>query len=291
MRVRLGEGSRNERFNDFAVNRRLIEAQLLVNVGVPKCHVVLGFSGCVANLFGLLEPSTARVDAHEGADPLWDRPTRGTLARGYQRLSEAVVQVHYGIRRHLDLPELCVLDGTVCAEGDGPLFGYSRSRREDVVFAAWDDPVAVDLAAATYAGLDAESLRDQAHAALDLLTATPTYARSPASGVQVRYLDVPGDQEVGGHRVLQGYEGLYSLAYARELGLGEEPDLVVDGQRLPVSRFRAAPRFAPPLVVREAAATSLPSTVPDPDALVQAGPPDRPSPPRRAGITYLSRQP
>jgi uncharacterized protein (DUF362 family) len=93
------------------------------------------------------------------------------------------------IQSHPQRRYLCVVDGVIAGEGDGPL--RPLPRREGVVIVG-DDPLAVDLVAAHYMGFDWRRIPVLAEA---LATSPPwTHVRHPleAAGIEIRSTDWNG---------------------------------------------------------------------------------------------------
>ncbi len=119
------------------------------------------------------------------------------MAEGYKKLCEVFVQVHDAIVTGFGLDEICVVEGIVAGEGDGPLFQPALPRRENVVLASANSPATVDAAESYYMGFSPEFLRNFAEYVLQ----------------EIHY---SGDEEF-----LDSYRDQYFLKLAEEAGLGK----------------------------------------------------------------------
>ncbi len=128
-------------------NKSLKEASVLVNLSKMKTHIQTGASLAVKNHFAFLEPPESRYAKHLGMDPLQGNFTYQELILSSLNLQRAISCVAAAFRA-LRIPELCVVDGVICEEGNGPL-EHGKPRQENVVAAAWNCPASIDAALST----------------------------------------------------------------------------------------------------------------------------------------------
>lgn len=164
----------NPDFSTIQVNKIFGEVDVLLNMAKLKSHSNSLVTGAVKNMYGALETSEKRAEGHYCADPLWAKTSRRQMARGYKMLSETFVQVHDAILRSFNLDEICVVEGVISGEGDGPLYQPAKPRQENVVLASVNNPATIDAAESYYMGFSPEFLRDQAQYSLRELRHTPT---------------------------------------------------------------------------------------------------------------------
>lgn len=163
----------NEDFAEFEVSKKYGEVDTIINIAKLKSHSNALVTGCVKNMYGALEPAERRAEGHYCADPLWEKISRRYMARGYKLLSETFVQVHDGILTHFALDEICMIEGVISGEGDGPLFKPALPRRENVVMASVNNPATIDAAESYYMGFSPEYLRNYAEYRLTEMNYTP----------------------------------------------------------------------------------------------------------------------
>lgn len=123
-------------------NKRLKEANVLINIPKMKTHVQTGVSLSVKNHFGFLEPLEARFARHLGMDPLQRNLTYTELIISSLHLQRAIACVAAAFKT-LRIPQLCLVDGIVCMEGNGPLEA-GKEREEHIIAAAWNYPATID---------------------------------------------------------------------------------------------------------------------------------------------------
>lgn len=136
-------------------NKALKEASVLVNLSKMKTHVQTGASLAVKNHFAFLEPAESRYAKHLGMDPFQGNFTYQELILSSLNLQRSVSCVAAAFRT-LRIPELCVVDGVISQEGNGPL-EHGKPREEHVVAAAWNCPATIDAVLSTgFMGLRAK---------------------------------------------------------------------------------------------------------------------------------------
>ncbi|MFQ5816031.1 MAG: DUF362 domain-containing protein [Candidatus Hydrothermarchaeaceae archaeon] len=238
----------NPDYGEFQVNSLLDKVDVLVNLGKMKTHSNMITTGVLKNTYGLLEPHKRRPRGHYGADPLWTKVTRRSMAKGFKGLSEAVIQVHEGIVKNLS--QVCIVDGFIAGEGDGPLFRPTVPRQEGVLFASVDNPFSMDTAMNHYIGYTSEFLAKTAKRKIEEL-----------GGASTREL-------------IESYALPYSCKLAAGLGLGRlgefETLVLSNGDERPMSledlgSLRNGDVFELPTFVKEASNTPLYEQIPDPD--------------------------
>ena len=238
----------NVDFAEIEVSRIFEGIDVLLNLAKLKTHSNALVSGAMKNLYGALEPAHRRAEGHYCADPLWAPISRGKMAEGYRRLSETFVQVHDAIVKGFGIDEICVVEGIVAGEGDGPLYRPAEPRRENVVLASANSPATVDAAESYYIGFSPEFLRGFAEYALH----------------EAGY--------VADEAFLDSYADQYFLKLARAAGLGKTRDFSVyaitprASEIIPcdmLGLLRRGDVFALPTFVRYAANTPLYERVPD----------------------------
>lgn len=238
----------NEDFRDIEFSRIFEDVDVLLNVAKLKAHSNALVTGAVKNMYGALEPAKRRAEGHYCADPLWARISRAKMAEGYKRLCETFVQVHDALLTGFGLDEICVVEGIVSGEGDGPLFQPALPRQENIVLASANRPATVDAAESYYMGYSPEFLRNFAEYALHQIG----YA------ADAEFLDSYGNQ--------------YFLKLAEEAGMGRTRNFGVytitprASEIIPcdmLGLLRRGDVFALPTFVRYAANTPLYERVPD----------------------------
>ncbi|MFX1520554.1 MAG: DUF362 domain-containing protein [Promethearchaeota archaeon] len=135
----------------FPLNRTIEDIDLFISVAKLKTHTQMLFSGAIKNRFGLLEPPSRRHAAHLKIDPLWRNQTRYELAMSFEYLTTLICNLDRALTSFFETRKIGQLDiiegGFWALEGDGPLWhGYER--RENVVLAAYNNPLAIDTVAA-----------------------------------------------------------------------------------------------------------------------------------------------
>ncbi len=238
----------NEDFASLTVNKIFDEIDIILNMAKLKSHSNAVVTGTVKNMYGVLEPSTRRAEGHYCADPLWAKISRRNMARGYKLLSETFVQVHDALLTSFDVDEICVIEGVISGEGDGPLYRPAKPRQENVVLASVNNPATIDAAESYYMGFSPEFLASEA-----------TYRFG-----QINY--VPDND------FLDSYADQYFLSLARSAGLGKTSDFsvyaitenaseVIPGDTLGL--LRRGDVFELPTFVRYMANTPLYERIPD----------------------------
>ncbi|CAJ37834.1 DUF362 domain-containing protein [Methanocella arvoryzae] len=239
-----------EDFAEMDVHEVFSQVDVILNLAKLKCHSNALITGAVKNMYGSLEPSQRRAEGHFCADPLWTRISRRRMAEGYKKLCETFVQVHSGILNTFGMDEICVIEGVISGEGDGPLFQPATPRQENVVLASVNNPATIDAAESYYVGYSPEFLRNFAQYAL-------------------HEMNFAADDEL-----LDSYGEQYFLKLAEESGMGRTRDFsayvispqaseIMPGHMLGL--MRRGDVFALPTFVRHAANTPLYDRVPEPD--------------------------
>jgi uncharacterized protein (DUF362 family) len=240
----------NEDFRELEVNRIFEGVDVLLNMAKLKSHSNALVTGAVKNMYGALEPANRRAEGHYCADPLWARISRMKMAEGYKRLCETFVQVHDAVLNSFDIDEICVVEGVISGEGDGPLFKPALPRRENLVLASANSPATVDAAESFFMGYSPEFLRNFAEYVLH----------------EIHYV---ADEEF-----LESYGNQYFLKLAEEAGMGRTSGFGVytitprASEIIPcdmLGLLRRGDVFSLPTFVRYAANTPLYERVPDAD--------------------------
>lgn len=193
----------NKDFASLEVNGIFGEIDVLLNMAKLKTHSNALVTGAVKNMYGALEPAERRAEGHYCADPLWSSISRKNMAMGYKLLCETFVQVHDAILKTFRIDEICVVEGIISGEGDGPLFRPATPRQEDIVLASVNNPATIDAAESYYIGYSPEYLASEA-----------TYRLS-----QLNY--VPDEE------LLRSYSNQYFLKLAESAGMGKIRDFSV----------------------------------------------------------------
>jgi len=123
-------------------NKVLKEASVLINMAKMKTHVQTGVSLTVQNHFAFLEPPRSRFAKHLGMDPLQRNLTYTELilsSLNVQRSMACVAAAYKSLR----IPQLCIVEGIISQEGNGPLEA-GKARQENLVAAAWNSPATLD---------------------------------------------------------------------------------------------------------------------------------------------------
>ena len=240
----------NEDFRELEVNRIFEGVDVLLNMAKLKSHSNSLVTGTIKNMYGALEPAKRRAEGHYCADPLWARISRSKMAEGYKRLCETFVQVHDAVVKGFRIDEICVVEGVISGEGDGPLFRPALPRQENMVMASANRPATVDAAESYFMGYSPEFLRNFAEYALH----------------EIHYA---ADDEF-----LESYGNQYFLKLAEEAGMGRTRGFGVytisprATEIIPcdmLGLLRRGDVFALPTFVRYAANTPLYERVPDAD--------------------------
>lgn len=240
----------NEDFRELEVNRIFEGVDVLLNMAKLKSHSNALVTGTIKNMYGALEPANRRAEGHYCADPLWARISRMKMAEGYKRLCETFVQVHDAVLNSFDIDEICVVEGIISGEGDGPLFKPALPRRENLVLASANSPATVDAAESFFMGYSPEFLRNFAEYVLH----------------EIHYV---ADEEF-----LESYGNQYFLKLAEEAGMGRTSGFGVytitprASEIIPcdmLGLLRRGDVFSLPTFVRYAANTPLYERVPDAD--------------------------
>jgi uncharacterized protein (DUF362 family) len=107
-------------FQNLTMSRTYMESDFLVSFGKLKTNDLCGMSCILKNQFGSLS-AKYKAGFHE-------------------KLSQAIFDLN-----RVKIPDLCVVDGIVAMEGDGPVYGAPRPLG---LIIAGNDPVSVDCMAA-----------------------------------------------------------------------------------------------------------------------------------------------
>lgn len=238
----------NPDFATFHVNKVFGEIDLLINMAKLKSHSNALVSGAVKNMYGSLETSDKRAQGHYCADPLWAKTSRRNMAHGYKMLSETYVQVHDAILKTFKLDEICVVEGVISGEGDGPLYQPSKPRQENIVLASVNNPATIDTAESYYMGFSPDFLRSQAQYCFN------------------------GMSYVADDDFLDSYAKQYFLELCESVGMGKTKDISVyaispeASEVIPchtLGLLRRGNVFDLPTFVRYAANTPLYEQIPD----------------------------
>jgi len=119
-------------FKKLMVSRPILEADFIVNLPKLKTHTLTLLTVGIKNMFGMVAGAgKSRVHA---------------LAPAVETFGEAIADI-FQVRP----PDLCIVDGVMGMDGNGPTWG--RSRRMGCLIASENSPAA-DLVIAKMAGLD-----------------------------------------------------------------------------------------------------------------------------------------
>jgi len=238
----------NKDFASLEVNQVFSETDVILNIAKLKTHSNSVVTGTIKNMYGLLEPSVRRAEGHYCADPLWAKISRKNMGRGYKLLCETFVQVHDAILNSFDVDEICIVEGIISGEGDGPLFKPAKPRQENIVLASVNSPATVDAAESYYIGFSPEFLGNEAVYRLSQLNFVP-------------------DEEL-----LDSYANLYFLTLAESVGMGRTKGFsvyaITEGasEIIPcdtLGLLRRGEVFELPTFVQYAANTPLYERIPD----------------------------
>lgn len=239
----------NADFATFEVNSIFGQIDAIINMAKLKSHSNALVSGAVKNLYGALEPANRRAEGHYCADPLWASISRVKMAEGYKKLCETFVQVHDAIVHAFDIDEICIIEGVISGEGDGPLFRPALPRTENIVLASVNNPATIDAAESYFMGYSPDFLRSFAEYTLRQTGFLPD------------------------ETLLDSYAEQYFLKLARDAGMGVTGDFKVYAMTPQASEIipcrmtgllRKGEVFALPTFVRYAANTPLFDRIPDP---------------------------
>jgi uncharacterized protein (DUF362 family) len=125
-------------------NKVLKEVNVMVNLPKMKTHVQTGASLTVNNHFGFLQPTESRIQRSLGMDPLQRNLSYTELIISSLHLQRAIACTAAAFKS-LRIPQLCLVDGIICQEGNGPL-NAGKARGENVIVAAWNCPPTIDTA-------------------------------------------------------------------------------------------------------------------------------------------------
>jgi uncharacterized protein (DUF362 family) len=121
-----------EPIGELAMPRRLLEADVYINVPVLKTHALTYFTGALKNQWGCVPDCHDRLRYHRSIN---------TMLSSLQRLLQ---------------PKFVLMDAIVGMEGRGPVAG--QARRLDAILAS-RDAVAIDATAMRLVGLNPEKAR------------------------------------------------------------------------------------------------------------------------------------
>ncbi|MCD1295173.1 hypothetical protein CUJ83_09200 [Methanocella sp. CWC-04] len=238
----------NEDFAEIEVNKKYTEVNVIINMAKLKSHSNSLVTGCIKNMYGALEPANRRSEGHYCADPLWADISRRDMARGYKLLCETFVQVHDAVFRHIGIDEICVIEGIISGEGDGPLYKPAMPRQENIIMASVNNPATIDAAESYYMGFSPDFLRSYAE-------------------YRLMELDHIPDEEF-----LDSYADQYFLKLGEEDGMGKirgfdvfaissKVEEIIPGENLGL--LRRGPVFELPTFVKYAANTPMYEKIPD----------------------------
>lgn len=117
------------------ISKKVLEADLIINVPKFKTHPLVGFTGCIKNMFGVVVGlDKARVHS---------------LIRHPARLAEFLVILYKRFEPHLN-----IVDGIMAMEGEGPSHGQPKKLGK---LLAGYNGAAVDVVIASMIGLDPDN--------------------------------------------------------------------------------------------------------------------------------------
>jgi uncharacterized protein (DUF362 family) len=123
----------------------------IITLGPPKTHEFVGYTGAVKTCMGFLQDERRRmhgtIDTSIFKGILYDP--------GLWILMVSALHKNLSILRECIRPDISILDGTSCMEGDGPVFGTEVNWP---VYGVSNDPVSLDYAMALMMDLDPESI-------------------------------------------------------------------------------------------------------------------------------------
>ncbi|MBC8532546.1 DUF362 domain-containing protein [Yeguia hominis] len=120
----------------FPVITPLLEADLIVDIAKLKSHCMTMFSGAVKNMFGAV-PGLLKPEFH-------------CRFPDKQEFAEMLVDLCTALK-----PRICVMDGIVGMEGNGPSGGTPRPMQ---ILAAAENPFALDVVCAELIGMHAKDI-------------------------------------------------------------------------------------------------------------------------------------
>jgi len=112
-------------FKKLKMSKNYMESDYLISVGKLKTHSICGFTCILKNQFGV-NPIKNKVQYHK-------------------HLSEVIHDLN-----KVKIPDLCLVDGIIAMEGNGPVAGIPKPLG---LLVAGNDPVSVDYACARIMGL------------------------------------------------------------------------------------------------------------------------------------------
>ena len=129
------------------VDKRLLEADLYINVSVVKNHAGTHFTGALKNAMGPCPHQPTNSFCHFGSAP----PERDAFYANVDHLSQCIADLNL-VRK----PDLCVVDATRYLITNGPA-GPGELRQSDTVVAG-TDPVAIDAYSTRFLDLRPEDV-------------------------------------------------------------------------------------------------------------------------------------
>ncbi len=120
----------------------LKEARVLINMSKLTTHVQTGVSLSVKNHFSLLQPAVLRSAKHLGMDPFQRDLSYNEMMLSSMNVQRAIACVAAAYKR-LRIPQLSLVEGIICQEGNGPL-DVGKPRQEDLVAVSWNCPATLD---------------------------------------------------------------------------------------------------------------------------------------------------
>ena len=121
----------------YYISREYLNADIVINVPKFKTHGLMGFTGAVKNIFGIV-PGRSKVRLH-------------SLAPSIEDFSQVIVDV-FSKR----VPELTVMDAIEGLEGNGP--GVKGKKKHIGLFMASNDGVLIDAMATKIMGMQIEDI-------------------------------------------------------------------------------------------------------------------------------------
>lgn len=129
----------------YFISREYLRADLVVNIPKLKTHALMGLTGAVKNIFGII-PGRSKLKLH-------------SFAPGAREFSKIIAEV-YSKR----VPELVIMDAIEGLEGDGP--GTRGLKRKIGLLMASTDGVLLDSICAKVLGLDPKDITTNSAAEL-----------------------------------------------------------------------------------------------------------------------------
>lgn len=130
------ENENNKIKKRFPVTNFIQKVDFVISVPKLKTHTLVGYTGAVKNMMGLV-PGSGKRDMHMTAPKVW-------------QMEQCIVDL-YGLVK----PSFVVMDAIIGMEGDGPAAGDQRDI--GLVFAS-SDAVALDTVAAEVVGYDSTDM-------------------------------------------------------------------------------------------------------------------------------------